>query len=372
MIFSQVENTAITDTLGTNLKSIYTRGLWDRENGVAELLNFYTSSLQGTSSKRYYYEVWSSASLECDDERMFSVAYGHIAGSGSKNEGGEINDTPSRAIYSQYKLSCLDGDEEGIYISGSNGFKKEIKHFYVININQDKFGDKLDPGNFEINLAELNGGDYANNVFTGSNVQVSSSGKVISLIDDSNDASNFYEFSDTTSVPKNIVSGTLLNGIHNGEDPHYYGVVYPDRGVILLDADALNVSASFNTVGSSSLYGDNSYKLFTSISGAASNKTVGFTARAVDVRNTHYVFIRVRNTEFNYSNNPTYVTGSQDQSSKGKIRHQMFVESPYTYITSIGLYNNQQPAELIAVGKLSQPIIKSPNSELIITVRLVY
>lgn len=370
MIFKEVENTALADPLGINQKSIYTRGLWGQDNSVAELLDFFTSSLQGTSSKQYYYEVWSSASLECDDERMFSVAYGHIAGSGSKNAGGETNDTPSRAIYSQYKLSCLDGNEEGIYITGSNGFKKELTHFYVININQDKFGDKLDPGNFEINLAELNGGAYANNVFTGSNVQVSSSNKVISLIDDSNDASNLYEFSDTTSVPKNIVSGTLLNGIYNSNDPHYYGVVYPDRGVILLDADALNVSASFNTVGSSSIYGDNSYKIFTSISGAASNKSVGFTARAVDVRNTHYIFVRVPNTAFNYSNNPTYVTGSQDQSSKGTIRHQMFVESPYTYITTIGLYNNDR--ELIAVGKLSKPILKSPNNELVITVRLVY
>jgi hypothetical protein len=368
MIFRSVENTAIIDRDSLNQKSIYTRGLWDAS--VAELMTFFTSSAQNATSKDYYYEIWSSSSLECSDEQMFSVAYAHISGSGSANVGGNSNDTPSRAIFSQYKLSCLDGDEEGFVIRGSNGFTKTLTDFYVININRSKVGDKLDPGNFEINLAQLSGSTLANNVHTGSNVKLANLPSLITLIDDSNDSTNSFEFSDKTSTAKNIVSGTIANGIHDNTDPHYYGLVYPDRGVIILDAHALNQSSSFNTVTGSQISGDNAYKLFTSISGAASVKNEGFTARAVDIKNQHYVFVRIPNTSFNYSNNPTYVTASQDLSSKGLIREQSFVEYPYTYITTIGLYNDAR--ELIAVGKLSKPVLKSPTSELSITVKLEY
>ena len=368
MIFRSVENTATVDPTGINQKSIYTRGLWDKE--VGELLTFFTSSAQNVSSKDYYYEVWSSASLECSDEQMFSVAYGHVSGSGSANVGGNSNDTPSRAIYSQYKLSCLDGNENGFVINGSNGYTKTLTHFYVININRSKFGDKLDPGNFELNFAQLSGSGIPNNSHTGSNVKIANNPTLITLIDDSNDASNSFEYSDASSPVKNIVSGTIGGGIYNSNDPHYYGLVYPDRGVIILDADALNVSSSFNTVTGSQVNGDNSYKLFTAISGASANKGEGFTARSVEIKNQHYVFVRIPNTQFNYSNNPTYVVQTTSSTEKGKIREQSFVEYPYTYITTIGLYNDQR--ELIAVGKLSKPVLKSPTTELSITVKLEY
>ena len=370
VIFKRVENTVFaTSDQNRAEKVIYTRGLWDPS--LPTLKTFYTSSTQNTNSKSYYYEVWSSASLDCDDVKMFSVAYGNKNGSGSLNDGGEVNDTPSRAVYSQYKLSCLDGDELGFYISGSSQYR-EMNHFYAININRDKFGDKLDPGNFEISLVELSGSAYSNNYFTGSNVQVSSSNKLITLIDDSNDPSNKYEFSGQPSIVRNVVSGTLASGVYISPAgvPISYGLVFPDRGVILLDADVLNTSASFNTVTGSNVAGDNSRKLFTSISGAAVVSNSGFTARAMDIKNQQYVFVRINNGDFNYSNNPTYVTSSLALGDKGMIREDSFKEYPYTYITTVGLYNDMN--DLIAVGKMSKPVIKSPTSELSITVKLEY
>jgi hypothetical protein len=301
---------------------------------------------------------------------MFSVAYGHVSGSGSANIGGNANDTPSRAIYSQYKLSCLDGNENGFVINGSNGYTKTLTHFYVININRSKYGDKLDPGNFELNLAQLSGSGIPNNLHTGSNVKIANNPSLITLIDDSNDSSNSFEYSDSTSVVKNIVSGTVAGGVYDAETPSYYGLVYPDRGVIILDADVLNTSLSFNTVTGSQVNGDNSYKLFTAISGASANKSEGFTARSVEIKNQQYIFVRIPNAEFNYSNNPTYVVQTDSSVERGKIREQSFVEYPYTYITTIGLYNRER--ELIAVGKLSKPILKSPTTELSITVKLEY
>jgi len=67
-------------------------------------------------------------------------------------------------------------------------------------------------------------------------------------------------------------------------------------------------------------------------------------------------------TEFNYSTNPTYLTGS-------KIRVKNSAEdNPASYITTIGLYSSN--GELMAVAKLSEPIKKSPETDLILRTRL--
>lgn len=345
-------------------KLVYTRGLW--ANGTGELLTFYTSSTQNAASKAYYYEVWGSSSLDCNDSQMFSVAYGNIFGSGSISQGGEAGDTATRAIYSQYRLMCLDPGTTTFTLA--NG--ETVNDFYVINFNRDKVGDKLDPGNFELNLAQLNGGAYANSVFTGSNVQISSSNAVITLIDDSGDATDSLGYGGIPSPVRNLVSGSLTNGVYNPTAPHYYGLVYADVGTILISATKLNQSSSFNTVTGSNIAGDNAMKLFKSISGSALINSSGFTARAVDIKEQDFYFVRVPNGEANYSNNPTYITGSALKEDAGKLANEKFRYEPVTYITSVGLYN--QDKELVAIAKLSQPIQKSFNSELSITVKLEY
>lgn len=341
---------------------IETRGLWT--NGTGELLTFFTSSLQSTASREYYYEVWSSASLDCEDAQVFSVAYGHYAGSGSLSQGGEAGDTPSKAIYSQYRLLCLEQDTR-LFTLG-NTSSTTVNHFYAINFNRSRVGDKLDPGNFELCIAELNGTAYANSVFTGSNVTVSASNKVITLIDDSVDKSDGLGYNGIPSPVRNLVSGSLSNGIHNPSAPHYYGLVYSDLGTIIISADSLNASSSFNTVTGSNINGDNSLKLFKAISGSAITG-LGFTARAVDVKQQDFYFVRIGNSDYNYSTNPTYVTGS----GTGLLNNSKFSNEPVTYITSIGLYD-RPGGDLLAVAKLSKPLQKSFNSELSITVKLEY
>ena len=80
--------------------------------------------------------------------------------------------------------------------------------------------------------------------------------------------------------------------------------------------------------------------------------------------NSAVYFCRVNHNEFNYSSNPTFVTGS-------KLRVKNNVNDlPVTYITSIGLYSPDN--ELLAIAKLSEPIRKDPNTELTLRVRLDY
>lgn len=348
--------------------SITTRGLWADNTG--ELLNFFTSSKQWSGSTAYHYQVWYSASMNCGDEDVFSVAYGHYAGSGSLTAGGQAGDTPTRAVYSQYRSMLLDGTAETGSAPGraekfilENG--TEVNHFYAINFNRARFKDKLDPGNFQLNLVELSGSFYANNVHTGSNVKVGSN-KVISLIDDSGDANDSLGYEGIPLPVRNLVSGTISDGIYNPSAPHYYGLVYPDNAVILIDAVSLNASASFNTVTGSNVAGDNAYKVFVSISGSGTLGTGnGFTARSIEKKETAYYYVRVRPASANYSNNPTFVSGS-----KNTIKDVKFINDPNVYVTTIGLYN--QNRELLAVAKMSKPVKKNFNSELSVTVKLEY
>jgi hypothetical protein len=337
---------------------IHTRGLWSDSSG--ELINFFTSSMQNSTSKTYYYEIWSKPSVDCDVEDMFSIAYGNINGSGSVSAGGDINDTPSRAIYSQYKLKCLERGET--FVLGDNS---QMNHFYVVNFNRDRMGDKLDPGNFQLNLKGLNGASFANNVFTGSNVLASGSGPLISLIDDSGDKDDSLGYGGIPSPVRNLVSGTIEHGIHNPSAPHYYGLVYSDTGAILISADVLNTKCFFNTVTGSNLNGDNAYKLFTSISGASSLNSSGFVARAVEVKEQDYYFVRVDHGLMNYSTNPTFISGSDSFLSNKRFRNE-----PVTYVTSIGLYDDI--GNLLAIAKMNKPIQKSFNSELSVTIKLEY
>ncbi len=337
-----------------NQKTFVTTGLFS--NNAATMSAFYTSSAQTNTSKNYYYEVWNGTAV--NSEAQFSVAYGHRKGSGSSAQG-TLNDSPSRAVYSQYKLLLLNpGDTSFTFADG-----RSSDSIYAINFNRARLKDKLDPGNWQINLAQLSGSQYANNVHTGSNVQVVAVDPVIiSLIDDSGDT---QEALTTTGRIYNVVSGSITSGIHNAAAPHYYGLSYPEMGVIILNGAALNASASFNTVSGSNIAGDNAWKLYTSISGAAAANVLSYPVQARNeetVTSTHY-FVRVKNGEYNFSNNPTFTTGSV-----GEFSQPTFIGDPKVYITTVGMYNNRQ--ELLAVAKLSQPIQKSFSNEALIKVKL--
>ena len=340
-----------------NQKTLVTAGLFS--DAQASMSVAYTGSLQSSGSKSYYYDVYNSVSATA--ESQFAVAYGHRYGSGSSTSG-QVNDSPTRAIYSQYRLLLLNpGDTGFTFKDGTTS-----DSIYAVNFNRARIKDKLDPGNWQIVLSELSGSTLANNVHTGSNVKVSGTGKVISLIDDSGDTTQTVALTAAGRV-YNIVSGSISNGvaqIYNSAAPVYYGLVYPDMGIAVLNGKALDASASFNTVTGSNIAGDNAWKLFTSISGAmAISSTNSVLARNEEtVTSTHY-FVRVKNGEYNFSNNPTFTTGSV-----GEFAQATFIGDPKVYITTIGMYNDRQ--ELLAVAKLSKPIQKSFSKEALIKVKL--
>ena len=107
------------------------------------------------------------------------------------------------------------------------------------------------------------------------------------------------------------------------------------------------------------------------VSGAISASAGGFRNALYNVEfnnttelNSTIYFCRASHNEFNYSSNPTYVTGSKITVKNSTL------DQPVSYITSIGLYSADN--ELLAVAKLSEPIKKTPENELTFRVRLDY
>ncbi|MDB4344008.1 hypothetical protein OAA11_02335, partial [Schleiferiaceae bacterium] len=71
---------------------------------------------------------------------------------------------------------------------------------------------------------------------------------------------------------------------------------------------------------------------------------------------------RVRNSEFNYTTNPSMISGS------GEFVYSSLINNPQTYITTIGLYNDAN--ELLSVAKLSKPLVKDFTKEALVRVKL--
>jgi hypothetical protein len=352
---------SVDDILPNNVDTV-TKGLFSCNSG--SMLTFYTSSL-GTSIQNTYYREIYTGDCNCagpGTEPQFSIAYGNYNGSGSLDLTGNLNnDTPSRAIYAQWAQTLLNPNDYKFTIDG-----RDTDSIYVLNFNRARWRERIDPGNLEINLARLSGSFYANNVHTGSNVRLDGTNTLLRLIDDS--STTLGTIGESGRV-YNIVSGTIDGGasIHNPSAPQYFGLFYPDYGVVVLDADRLNLSSSFNTTTGSLVQGDNAMKMFTSLSGSGAITSgvasYGIQARSSEQVKSTYYFVRVKNAEYNYSNNPSFITGSY-----GDLRYSTFFQDPQVYITTVGLYNNNK--ELLAVAKLSKPILKSFTREALIKVKL--
>lgn len=146
------------------------------------------------------------------------------------------------------------------------------------------------------------------------------------------------------------------------------GKVYYNAGVIVIASGTLcPVTAVGQTYWSGTL---NIHRA--TITGTIDNIVDGFANRINNIQfnnqtNLHSTiyFARALNSEFNYSSNPTFLD------SDGRIVPTSGTDNQTrSYITSVGLYDVNN--NLLAVCKLSEPLKKSPDSEVIIRCRLSY
>ncbi len=337
---------------------IVTTGLWTNDSG--SLTAFFTSSQADAQSGKYYYNVYDLNPVSSDvEEVQFAVAYGHVDGSGSVDLATDDNALLStKATYAQYKAMLLDPTDAKFSFENASGIETDCNGVYIINVARNRFREKMDAGNWSLTLSGSNG------KFT----FIDNSGKKFG--DDLGLSGRVFK----------VVSGSLNLGtqseatIKNTADPSTsegYGLFYPDRGIIVLNAKSVGTvvgsvwNEALQTVGtlipSDSTAADmyNHKRLYYAIKNGKD-----FEARRTENISTQHFFVRATNREFNYSNNPTYIDAD------GFFVESTFETDPQTYITTIGLYNDSN--ELIAVAKTSQPVVKSFDKEVLIKVKLSF
>ncbi len=345
----------------TNRTEIVTSGIWSGDTGSLSV--FYTSSLQLASvSGKYYIDVYNAETSSTSAEVQFSIAYGDVNGLGAPTlTQSDDSNLQTTAVYNQFKNVLLDSADAYFSVyTGSTAAGHDLTSFYAININRARYKEKLDPGNIQIAL--------------------SGSAGYITLIDDSGGTN---ESVTTAGRVYNMVSGALNIGtsltasIAQYSDTYTsqgYGLFYPDMGIILLNPNALSASVGgtlaaargsqkdvyHNIALSGSTYSNNSGSVALL---NALNKGGDFQARRTENVSTSHYFVRANNREFNFSNNPTFVSGST-----GAFAQSLFEKDPHVYITTVGLYDDAN--ELLAVAKTSKPIEKSFDKEVAIKVKL--
>ena len=315
-------------------------------NNVNNLQTFYTSSIQTSqtdpnSQGNFFFNLYDAPTSSLDATVQCSVGYGHRAGSGSvdfTNDTGSFGFSATKVIYNQYR-QLVYGDETQDFTFSTH----TPDDIYVINVNRARYRHNLKPGTLNLSLKQ--------------------GSTILHLTDDSVTSSGSAT---TTNIGRqyNLVSGS--SGVMSGSNINQvgttssYGCVYPDAGLIVFNPDALGITLS-STVPSkvANTNGNNGEKLLTVMEAGDT-----FIVDSEERITSQYYFTRVKNFEFNYSSNPSFIDG------QGNLNFTSMIDMPKVYISTVGLYNDE--GDLLAVAKISQPIAKDFTKEALIRVKLDY
>jgi len=332
--------------------SVFTR--FDRQNDVVEnqkvkvssgifsggsgtLTTFFTSSTQpstGSFLHIYHQDPQTNASTA---EIQFDVGYANFGGSGSQGNTTKltIGARESAANYRQFANVILPPQTEKFTFTSAPSASED---FYFVAFNRARMREKIDPGNWELRLGDFK---YIDDSGATNNPTVNEGGRVF-----------------------NIVSGSLETGTGviktaaASQTGGAFGSFYPDLGILIFNASQLDSHGGFSTGRSADAFDNNPEKFFDKITAANYFQV----RREEDISSTNF-FCRVLNKDYNFSANPTFFTGSD-----GAFTNATFFKDPKVFITQVGLYNDEN--ELLAVAKLSKPILKSYSREAIIKVKL--
>jgi len=319
-------------------------------NNTPTLTAFFTSSAQAgaaSSTSEFYFDIYQTASSDASAAVQFGIAYCDSVGSGSTVYNTLVTgSSPTRTNYGQYRTLIL-GDENALFTFGN----ETTEYFYVLNIERARYKESLLPGTMTLNLS----GSGGNIILTddsslGGGVVFTDAGRRYNLV--SGSAGTVY--TDTEANGWTVNSGS-------------YGWVLPDVGLILLNGEALDgptagggIALGTNRAMNTAAYNQ---ELVYNALNQAGTANKGFTLNSKETLSSDFVFVRARNAEFNYSENPSFISGST-----GEVLFNSFIDNPQTYITTVGLYNDNN--ELLAVAKLSRPLLKDFTKELLVRVKL--
>ena len=317
-----------------------TSTLWS--TGAPTLTSFFTSSTQEAgSSGNYYLSVYQTSSTLTSAQVQFDVVYADSIGSGSELYNSAVpQNSYTKTMYGQYRSLILE-DENALFTFGTGNNIISASNFWVLSIERARYKQSLFPGSI--------------------NLKLSGSGGVIQLTDNSID-NPVSVFLGSTRVYQlisgsNGTAGTLSNnGYVAGSGS--YGLVFPDLGTIILNPSAISQSIKVSPSRSNNSDGFNNRKMYEAIKLGSS-----FALNSQENVTSDYVFVRARNSEFNYSENPSFISGST-----GEVIYSNFINAPQVYLTTVGMYNDSN--DLLAVAKMSRPLLKDFTKEALVRVKL--
>ena len=326
-----------------------TSTLWS--NNASALNTFFTASSAITNNA--YLPIYAVSPISNTTALpQFSIAYGHFEGSGSA----PINPTvtgssPTRITYGQFR-TLINGDENTNFNFGTGN--TDSPDVYVINVNRANYKEKLFLGTFNLWLSGSDGTNSSlirltDNSISSTTVDYCDAGRVFDIVSGSNGII-------TTSNFSGIPAGYTASGS--------YGKFLPDVGLILLNPRALQLSASQGGIGLIPDLGLTSNALGNTNRGIHRAMSLGanFQLNSEETITSDYIFVRIKNNDFNYTTNPSMISGS------GEFYYPSLVNNPQTFITTVGMYNDNN--ELLAVAKLSKPLVKDFTKEALVRVKL--
>ena len=268
--------------------------------------------------------------------------------------------------------------------AGERALATRDTEIFVVSSRRSNMKDRINKGTWTITLS--------GSTTLGTNGGADQGAGPLSLTDDSvNDSPTATPVGDRY----NIVSGSA-GTVVSASTARNFGFFYPDMGIMVFSAAEL--SASIPGSGSSDdkestagidhnqvIFGDSNFTGFgfstdtnnnektalrfincLSASGVgAASSTNALTFRDEEDQVSAQYFCRVRSGQMNFSNNPTFVSGSLNE-----LRQSTMKGNPTTFITGVQLYNDA--GELVAVANLSTPLKKNFSSEATIKVKLTY
>jgi hypothetical protein len=305
------------------------RGLFSGDNN--QLASFYTSS----TFTEYYLDIYNTVTTQ---SLQFAIQYGNLKGSGSALINPNVPGyTPSRVVYGEYRNLVYGTETTNFSFDGST----TSNDIFVLNFARSRYKESLQPGSFVLTLG------------SGSNT--------ITLVDDST-TTNLTRFIGENKVLY-IISGSTDGVPLASATSSYYGMMFPDLNIVVLNASSsatVNLRSYFAPLTTATSSAQNNHKKLADsiISGSL------IKLQSSETVSSAYFFTRVKNSEFNYTTNPSIID------NQGNILYNTLINNPQTYITTVGMYNDNN--ELLAVAKLSRPLTKDFTKEALIRIKLDY
>ena len=321
------------------------RPMWSGDANV--LSTFYTSSAITSSFYLNVYSAYPGALNATTESVQMAIQYGNKYGSGSSYINNSVTTilpdgsslTTSRVVYGQYRTLLL-GTE-----SGSFEFNNDNPNgIYIINVARNRYKEHIQPGSMTLKLK--NG---VNEIVLTDNSQISST----------------TNYTTAGTLYYTLISGSTGTAATAATNASIYGYLYPDSDIIILNPTALSKSVvdggiSYNpTVNAPGTNNNIQTGIYNIMSGSSY-----FALQSEENVSSHLFFTRVKNQDFNYTTNPSIIDAN------GNLIYTTLINNPQTYITTVGMYNDQN--ELLAVAKLSRPLVKDFTKEALIQVKLDY